>query len=183
MVYGFVRQADGEVTITSTPQRGTTVALDFPAMSSAVAIPEPAGVATLGGHERVLVVEDQDSVRTLVSGILEKRGFKVVQAGNAREARRVLAADPAIDLVLSDIVMPGESGLELGEWLSTAYPHIAVTFMSGYSDHPAMHDVPSDHLLVKPFTPAMLVTHVRTALDVRPPHPAGAAVAIPTTAA
>jgi two-component system cell cycle sensor histidine kinase/response regulator CckA len=165
MVYGFVQQAGGRVTISSTQGRGTMVSLEFPCATTAIASTEEATSAGQTGAERVLVVEDQDSVRMLISGVLQKRGFTVFQATNAREARRVLAAEPSVHLVITDVVMPGESGLELAEWLRAAYPEVRVTFMSGYSDHPAMSTVPSGNLLRKPFTPIGLLAHVRSVLD------------------
>ena len=124
MVYGFVQQAGGEVGVSSTVGRGTVVHMEFPCVGLSVASLEDEPTVEYRGTERVLVVEDQDSVRSLVSGVLEKRGFTVFQAPNARDARRVLAAEPGIDLVITDVVMPGESGLELADWLRTTYPRI-----------------------------------------------------------
>ena len=131
MVYGFVQQAGGEVGVSSTVGRGTVVHMEFSCVGLSVASLEDEPTVEYRGTERVLVVEDQDSVRLLVSGVLEKRGFTVFQAPNARDARRVLAAEPGIDLVITDVVMPGESGLELADWLRTTYPRIQVTLMSG----------------------------------------------------
>ena len=165
MVYGFVQQAGGTVGISSTVGRGTTIALEFPSSGAAASAVDNLSSTPHRGTGRVLVVEDQDAVRSLVSGVLEKSGFTVFQATNAREARRVLAAEPAVDLVITDVVMPGESGLELAEWLRHSYPKARVTFISGYSDHPAMATVPNESLLRKPFTPNALLAHVRAALS------------------
>jgi PAS domain S-box-containing protein len=167
MVYGFVQQAGGTISISSTVGRGTMVTLEFPCSDADVAPAVEPATTCETGTERVLVVEDQDSVRHLISGVLEKRGFAVLQASDARAARRVLAREPAIDLVITDLVMPGENGLELADWLRTTYPNVTVTFMSGYSDHPAMHTIPPDNLLQKPFTPTGLLAHVRSVLDQR----------------
>ena len=166
MVYGFVQQAGGTINIVSTLGRGTTVTLEFPSATAAIAADEAAG-GEQRGNERLLVIEDQDSVRSLITGVLEKRGFTVFQATDAREARRVLAAEPGIDLIITDVVMPGESGLELADWLRSAYPRVSITFMSGHSDHPGMSTLPGHDLLRKPFTPSGLVAHVRRALDQR----------------
>ena len=165
MVYGLVQQAGGGVTIASTPGRGTTVSMEFPCATTAIAADDEATTVGHTGTERILVVEDQDSVRTLISGVLQKRGFTVFQATNAREARRVLASEPSVHLVITDVVMPGESGLDLAEWLRAAYPDVRVTFMSGYSDHPAMSTVPAENLLRKPFTPSGLLAHIRSVID------------------
>jgi PAS domain S-box-containing protein len=172
MVYGFVQQAGGTVSISSTVGRGTTIALEFPSAGAAASAVDNLSSASHRGTGRVLVVEDQEAVRTLVSGVLEKSGFTVFQATNAREARRVLAAEPAVALVITDVVMPGESGLELAEWLREAYPNARVTFISGYSDHPAMATVPGENLLRKPFTPNALLAHVHAVLEQRVPEPA-----------
>ena len=180
MVYGFVQQAGGTVSIASTVGRGTTVTLEFQSTGAVSTEVDDSSSATPGGTERVLVVEDQDAVRALVSGVLEKRGFSVFQATNARDARRVLASEPAIDLVITDVVMPGESGLELADWLRDAYPKARVTFISGYSDHPAMATVPREKLLRKPFTPNGLLAHVRNALSNGSPAAATVEVSAPT---
>jgi PAS domain S-box-containing protein len=167
MVYGFVQQAAGTVSISSTVGRGTTIALEFPSGGTAASSVDNLSSTSHRGTGRVLVVEDQEAVRSLVSGVLERSGFTVLQATNAREARRVLAAEPAVDLVVSDVVMPGESGLELADWLRKAYPKARVTFISGYSDHPAMATVPRENLLRKPFTPSALLAHVHAVLEPR----------------
>ncbi len=183
MVYGFVQQAGGEVGVSSTVGRGTVVHMEFSCVGLSVASLEDEPTVEYRGTERVLVVEDQDSVRLLVSGVLEKRGFTVFQAPNARDARRVLAAEPGIDLVITDVVMPGESGLELADWLRTTYPRIQVTLMSGYTDHPATDTLPAENLLQKPFTPNGLLTHVRAVLNRPRPRATPALAPQPTTAA
>jgi two-component system, cell cycle sensor histidine kinase and response regulator CckA len=173
MVYGFVQNAGGTMTIHSTPGRGTVVSLEFPHAQSMFVAPSDGVPIEPAQSARLLVVEDQDSVRALIGGVLEKRGFTVLQATNAHHARRVLSTDRRIDLVLTDVVMPGETGLELAEWMRTAYPGTRVTFMSGYSDHAAMGTVPPDNLLRKPFTPQALLAHVRAVLRRDAPCAAG----------
>jgi two-component system, cell cycle sensor histidine kinase and response regulator CckA len=180
MVYGFVQQAGGTISIVSTVGRGTTVTLEFPCTTAAI-VPEETSSGQQRGNERLLVIEDQDSVRALIIGVLEKRGFTVFPATDAREARRVLATEPGIDLVITDVVMPGESGLDLADWLRGAYPRVSITFMSGHSDHPGMHMLPGQDLLRKPFTPSGLVAHVRRALDTR--ETPTRKISTPTTAA
>ena len=167
MVYGFVHQAGGSVEIQSAPGQGTTVALTLPvAMGQAsVTFGPPSVQAAASGSETVIVVEDEESLRKLVADVLRRSGYDVMTAADAREAREILGRGQSVDLVLSDVVMPGESGIELAAWARVASPDLRVSLMSGFADHPAMRELASESFLQKPFTSAALLAHVRSSLD------------------
>jgi two-component system cell cycle sensor histidine kinase/response regulator CckA len=173
MVYAFVRNSGGTIRVDSAVGEGTTLTMELPRLTvaaSATRDDDAAPHVSIQGTECVLVVEDQRAVRSMVGGVLRARGFSVFQAENANAARQVLAKTERVDLVLSDIVMPGESGIELAGWLRATHPHIGVMLMSGYSDHPALHAVPLPNnvpVLQKPFTPTTLLAHLRSTLDSR----------------
>ncbi|MFN4016110.1 MAG: PAS domain S-box protein [Reyranella sp.] len=175
MVYGFVKQSKGLIEIESIPApapgHGTTVRLLFPVadrrempakiVDGADEIP--------GGTERILVVEDEASVRVLVVSQLEKLGYRVTEAGNGSEALAMLRRDPdAIDLLLTDVVMPGPvSGDILADEATRLRPGLPVVLMSGYPEGTIAatgQSPPGQILLSKPFRKAELARVVRTAL-------------------
>jgi PAS domain S-box-containing protein len=185
-VYGIVQDAGGYLDVTSEVGRGTTIDVYLPAVpdatpdASAASVqpapierggtrPEPsvpAAAAAGAGGETILVVEDEGSVRKLVRKILEGRGYRVREAAQGEQALSEAAAGP-IDLLLTDIVMPGLSGPELAQRFLLMRPGTPVLFMSGYTDTSApgmalARDVP---FLSKPFTPAALASKVRAVLD------------------
>ena len=167
MVYGFVHQAGGTVDLQSAPGEGTTVMLTLPVSTGrpSSALNRPASQASAAGSETVVVVEDEESLRKLVADVLRRSGYDVMTAADAREAREILGDGRSVDLVLSDVVMPGESGIELAAWARLTSPQLRVSFMSGFADHPAMRELASESFLQKPFTPAALLAHVRSSLD------------------
>jgi CheY-like chemotaxis protein len=124
------------------------------------------------GRETVLLVEDDPTVRSVTSRILRELGYTVVEAGSAAEARSVAAAAAArIDILLTDVVMPGGSGRELADAMTQTHPGLPVVFMSGYTADVILrqgiaHDKVT--LLSKPFTADALADTLRKALD----HPA-----------
>jgi PAS domain S-box-containing protein len=169
MVHGVVRQSGGFIRIASEPGEGTTVAIHLPQVAEAV---PPAVLETRagrGGGERILVVEDEPVVRSLVRRTLEEAGYQVYQAPNGAAALDYVLAQPGqIDLVLSDIVMPRLNGLELLARLRDRLPRLPVLLMSGYStdevDRRGGVD-PGVAILSKPITPAALTSAVRLRLD------------------
>ncbi len=178
MVYGFVTQSNGFVEIASRPMpdpgHGTTVNLCLPAAPGAEDAPaDPPDEATRlpRGAERLLVVEDEASVRTLVVAQLESLGYAVTQARNGIEALALLRGDPtAFDLVLSDVVMPGDaSGDTVAEEARRLRPDLPVILMSGYPESLAPGSlIPRDRvLLAKPFRRAELAQAIRKALATR----------------
>jgi signal transduction histidine kinase/CheY-like chemotaxis protein/HAMP domain-containing protein len=170
MCYGIVRQAEGVILVESELGRGTRFSVLLP-REGADAGPEPAvPVATAApGQETVLLVEDDPTVRVVTGRMLRELGYTVLDAGSASEARTVAStADGRIDILLTDVVMPGGSGRELAEALSLVHPGIPVVFMSGYTaDVVLRQGVVQDKVafLSKPFTADALATALRRTLD------------------
>ena len=170
-VYGIVRQSGGDVRIISEPGQGTTFEVYLPRVD---AEPEAspgrdAARDARGGHETILVVEDQAEVRRLAADVLGRQGYRVLQAGGADDAVRVSAADPGtIHLLLVDVVMPGESGPAVAARLRASRPGLKVLFMSGYTDNALRNDAEADSagaFIQKPFAPSALAAKVREVLD------------------
>ncbi len=171
-IYGFVNQSGGHVTITSAPDEGTMVELYLPA------IPAPKVVAADkievgvevpdGGGRRILVVEDNDSVRRLTCRRLSEFGYQVTEAANAVEALEVLAQDPDFDLVFSDIVMPGGlSGVDLAREIAHHFPHVHILLTTGYAEemlHSPDEGWPMPALLRKPYSQAELAHRIADTL-------------------
>jgi NO-binding membrane sensor protein with MHYT domain/CheY-like chemotaxis protein len=168
MVYGFIRQSKGHIAVSSDVGRGTTVRLYFPRTEQAAPAAAPSRRRPLpGGSERILVVEDEESVRAVICEQLQSLGYQVRQAGNAEEALAALRAG-RFDLVLTDVVMPGRlNGKGLSEEVLRLWPDTRIVFMSGYPENVLTHDGPPDGsvmLLAKPHLKADLARIVRSAL-------------------
>jgi signal transduction histidine kinase/ActR/RegA family two-component response regulator len=170
--YGIVRQAGGTITATSTPGHGATFEILLPVTGE---VPEveadvvPQVVPE--GSEVILVVEDDPHVLDLVERVLRSHGFTVLMATGAEEAvALVMARNDALDLVLTDVVLPGRDGRSLAETLRGMRPGLVPLFMSGHSrdiiDHHGALE-PGIELLSKPFTPDQLLAKVRAVLDTR----------------
>jgi len=172
-VYGIVKQSGGYVWIYSEPGLGTTLKLYFPEVSAAAAFTNPEYKPTARmparGSETILLVEDEEAVRGLTSRILEKQGYRVIVAQHGREAMDIASKeDGRIDLVLTDIVMPGMNGRGLVERLTGIRPRIKSLYMSGYTDDDIIRRgfvEPSKSFLQKPFTSDALLQTVRKVLD------------------
>jgi GAF domain-containing protein/CheY-like chemotaxis protein len=172
-VYGIVKQSDGNIWVYSEPGRGTTFKIYLPRVEEA-ALPAPS-IATSGrpprGMETILLVEDEEAVRDLARDVLRTRGYTVVEASDASEALRICERHPgAIEMVLTDVVMPGMTGRDLADRLALLRPAIKVLYMSGYTDNAVIHHGVLDAgtvFLQKPFTPAVLAHKVREVLDAR----------------
>jgi PAS domain S-box-containing protein len=178
-VYGTVRQSGGWARITSAPGAGTTIEIDLPRTDAPARPPAPTPrLAPRGGAGTVLVVEDEVAVRRVVRRILAPHGHTVLEAADGRDALAVLAAyDGPIDLVLTDVVMPGLSGRALATQIAAERPGTAVLFMSGYTDDEIVRRdlaVPGAAVLEKPFTPDDLLAAVDAALGRSRQAPAGA---------
>ena len=170
MVYGFVRQSGGSVSVDSQPGRGATFRLLFPVTWQKAPGDRPAGAAEMpGGSETILVVEDEHAVRRFVVSVLRRCGYTVLEAGDPAAAMAVVAEmKDRIDLLVSDIVMPGMNGAELSQKLHDVRPEMRVLFMSGYassSDIPAEVQANGQELLTKPFEPEVLAAAARRILD------------------
>ncbi len=165
-VYGIVKQSGGYIFVRSEPGQGTTFDIYLPPVQGpAEDAPGAPAQATMGeGSETILVVEDDPTVRSLARRALERYGYRVLEAGNGRAALEVMQRhDDAIDLLLTDIVMPEMGGRRSAEQVLFSRPSIKVLFMSGYAgdDQP----VEPEAMVQKPFTPESLARKVREVLD------------------
>jgi len=167
-VYGIVEQCDGSITVDSEPGVGTEFKIYLPANAATFVSSRPSQemrpAAT--GSATVLVVEDDASVLQLIRRILSGSGFEVLSTGSVDEALALMAGDDPFDLLLTDLVMPGTSGVELADQAKSLRPDLPVVFMSGYSTdvltrHGAVDNV---ELLMKPFSSTDLIDHVHRAL-------------------
>ena len=169
-VYGIVKQSGGYVWVYSEPGRGTTFKLYFPRVDAPAEIPAPPReTATLTGTETILVAEDDDMLRPLAKGLLQKLGYTVLEAENAERALDLARARTGpIHLLVADVVMPGASGRELARRLAHTRPDTRVLYVSGYTDDAIVHHgmlEPGLNFLQKPFTPGALARKVREILD------------------
>ncbi|WP_162136290.1 ATP-binding protein [Zavarzinella formosa] len=175
MAYGIVEASKGHIEVSSKPGKGTTFRLYFPVCEDhSRSRFTPVKDESRGGEETILVVEDEDGVRSLTVQSLLAKGYRVLQAANGAEALRVAAAHRGlIDLMVSDVVMPGMSGSDLRSRMLAEYPNLRVIFMSGYTNDAIVRNgviqLECD-FLPKPFTLSMLSRKVREVLD-RPPAP------------
>jgi PAS domain S-box-containing protein len=172
-VYGIVKQSEGYILVDSEPGKGTRISLYFPRLpeeelaldSADDALPLP------HGSEIVLLVEDEDAVRSLVRGVLRSRGYTVLEAGNAAEAVRISNDfKGVIDILLTDVVMPEVSGRELADQLRQTRRDMRLLYMSGYTEDMIVHHgvrTSDAGFLQKPFTPELLLRKMRESLDRR----------------
>jgi two-component system, cell cycle sensor histidine kinase and response regulator CckA len=169
-VYGIVKQSRGWIDVASRPGSGTTVKIYLPRTDAPVVREKPAAVDVASARgETVLIVEDQDTVRQLAANVLKQQGYSTVEAASGSEALLLLQGQdaPAIDLLLTDVILPGINGRELADRVRNKMPAIKVLFMSGYAgDALGRRGVLEDGLafLPKPFTPAALLQKVRNVL-------------------
>ncbi len=174
MVYGFVKQSGGTVYVYSEPGHGTTVKIYLPRVDVSPSPEEaeegarPAAPGTDAG-ERVLVVEDDDAVRRLIARALRERGYAVLEAETADRAEQLAdGADGAVDLLVTDVVLPARNGPSLARQLRAAHPGMRVLYVSGYTQGTAVrHGMVEggSPLLSKPFRPEELARAVREVLD------------------
>jgi two-component system, cell cycle sensor histidine kinase and response regulator CckA len=170
-VYGIVEQSAGFIDVESSLGASTSMNIYLPRMEAATTPPAETRPARNlpGGTETILLVEDEQGVRSLARRALESRGYRVLEAGNGLEALEVQAAyDGEIHLLLTDVVMPQLGGRELADRLVAKNPQTSVLFMSGYTDDAIVrHGVREDGVpfLQKPFTPDALGRKVREVLS------------------
>jgi PAS domain S-box-containing protein len=172
MVYGFVKQSGGHIKIYSEESQGTTVKLYLPrACGDANPIEETTTrTAVQGGHETILVVEDDPMVRSYVFSQLESLGYVTLGAESGAEALAIIDKGTPIDLLFTDVVMPGMNGRVLAEELKRR-PRIKVLFTSGYTENAIVHHGrldPGVLLLPKPYRKADVARMIRIALDATP---------------
>jgi len=171
-VYGILKQANGHLTFTSQPGHGAAFRIFLLPVNSA--LPADTGAlktdAALHGRETVLIVEDDASVCELVRSVLDAHGFTVHTAVQPQEAEILFAVSDvqAVDLMISDVVMPGLSGMELASRLTRKSPRMKVLFMSGYIDDALVRagiEEKDGAFLQEPFAPLTLVRKVKEVLD------------------
>ncbi len=169
MVYGFVKQSGGHVKIYSEPDQGTTVRLYMPRATDPARQPEQARTHPVGGTETVLLVEDDDQVRQYAQHTLTALGYQVTTAVNGPEALAILTDRHDIDLLFTDIVMPGGmNGRQLADAAVTARPGLRVLFTSGYTANSMSHNDRLDtgvQFLSKPYKRADLAHALRETLN------------------
>jgi CheY-like chemotaxis protein len=173
MVYGFVKQSNGHITIQSEKGFGTTILICLPQAEAAatqptgIDLPEP----TRQSHEIILVVEDDPLVRTYVLAQISNLGYRTLSASNGPEALNVLRCPEPIDLLFTDIIMPGSiNGRELSIEALKLRPDLKVPFTSGYTENAIDHDGRLDQgvqLLRKPYWRSDLANMIRVALMTR----------------
>ena len=166
MAYGFVKQSGGEIVLRSEVGRGTTVSIYLPRSGAAPAAAEPENHAPLsGGLETILVVDDEDDVRSSTCGILSALGYDVLEAADAAAAVAIIESGRQIDLVFTDVIMPGPvSSLQLGEIVRERLPGTQILYTSGYAEGVLAHEGKLDasvHLLQKPYHPDALSARIR----------------------
>ena len=163
--YGIAEQANGHITVESEPSHGTTFRVYFP--QAVAAVTEKTTVTEMSpapGHETLLLAEDEAGIRAMTRVYLERLGYKVLEAANGSEALRISQEyrEP-IDLLITDIVMPGMRGDDLAREIKKERPGIAILFVSGYADLGKLKD--NTQIVEKPFTFPELGRHVRSSLD------------------
>jgi PAS domain S-box-containing protein len=168
-VYGIVKQSGGNIWVYSEPGTGTTFKVYLPLVHDAEDTAELAQVRSGRGTETILVVEDEDDVRALACEVLATYGYEVLQARTPAEALLIAEGHPGpVQLLLTDVVMPGMSGRMLAERLAPLRPEMKVLYMSGYTDDAIVHHGTLDAgtpFIQKPFLPDALAGSVRRVLD------------------
>jgi CheY-like chemotaxis protein len=173
-VFGIVKQASGAIHLWSEKGVGTSLDVYFPRVEEEVqveaSVEDPVAAE---GRETILIVEDEEAVRRLVRTALEQNGYRVLIAADGVEALKQISSHPGpLELVITDLAMPGMNGVELARKVRERLAGIAVLYISGYAeDMRQSGEIDESRFLQKPFTPQMLARKVREVLDQhgRPP--------------
>jgi signal transduction histidine kinase len=178
MAYGFVKQSGGEIALKSKLGEGTCVQIYLRRSQSAATAEAPSPTpALIGGVETILVVEDEEAVRTATVDLLSTLGYRVLSSADAEQAMRLIDGGAEIDLLFTDVIMPGRvSSVELSEKVRQRQPNAKILFTSGYAEGVLSHDgklLPGVHLLQKPYTAETLSARIRHLL--RQPNPVSVA--------
>lgn len=165
MVYGFLRQSGGHVQIYSESNQGTTVRLYLPCFSGEGEVTvEPALEIARGSGEMVMIVEDDPSVRMIVVEVLEELGYGVIEAIDARTAIPILESARQVDLLVTDVGLPGMNGRQLAEVARQSRPELKILFITGYAESAVVRDGFLDEgmeMLTKPFAVEILAAKLR----------------------
>jgi CheY-like chemotaxis protein len=166
MAYGFVKQSGGEIVLKSESGKGTSVRIYLPRTEAEPVRAEPVSTGPLlGGIETILVVEDEEDVRATTCGILSALGYRVLEAPDAAQAVEIVESGKHIDLVFTDVIMPGPvSSLRLGEVVRERLPQAQILYTSGYAEGVLAHEgklEASVNLLQKPYHPDALSARIR----------------------
>ena len=169
-IHGIVTRSGGSVQVYSEVGKGTSFKVYFPRAEAVDMVVETAAQVSRphAGGQTVLLVEDSEGLRELARRLLERQGYKVLAAGNAEEALQLFNHNASIDVLLTDVVMPGASGPELTRQLVERRPELRVIYMSGYTEEAIVHHgVPNSGVafLHKPFTSDTLGRKIREVLD------------------
>ena len=169
-VYGFIKQSGGHVKMYSEPGQGTTVKLYLPRHDGEEAAMPPSEVtgSERGRGEIILIVEDDDGVRQYASEILRDLNYQVIEAKDSASALKLLDADKPFDLLLTDVVLPGQNGRELADEVERRRPGTKVIFMTGYSRNAIVHQGRLDRgteLIPKPLIEGVVARKIRQMLD------------------
>lgn len=171
MVYGFVKQSGGHVKIESAPNRGTRVRVYLPrteAVAQAADTASESEAAEISGRDRtILLVEDDAGVRAVTAAMLKELQFTVIEADNGSHALDIVDREAAIDLLFTDIVMPGMNGFELGRLARERRPQLPVLYATGYTASYTAPEKGAD-VLTKPYREADLLTKLRVLLTPQP---------------
>lgn len=179
MIYGFARQSEGHASIESEPGAGTTFSICLPRYEGAVTVDEPvarsAPAEPTGAAETVLVVEDEPVVRGLIVEVLTELGYQAIEAGDGPEGLEKLRSRDRIDLLITDIGLPGLNGRQIADAGRELRPGLKVLYMTGYAENaalaPGFHQ-PGTAIITKPFAIEALAARVRSIIEA----PAGADV-------
>ncbi|HWH04938.1 MAG TPA: ATP-binding protein, partial [Gaiellaceae bacterium] len=168
-VYGIVAQSGGTVEAASTPGLGSTVTVRLPlAAATEAPVEQRRAPEVHEGAGTIVLAEDEDMIRRLVRDVLTRNGYRVVDAPSGEPALELLRAEERVDLLLTDVVMPGMSGPALASAATAERPGLRVLFMSGYTNQPEQLFGESGSAFIgKPFSPQALVAKVREVLDAR----------------
>jgi PAS domain S-box-containing protein len=176
-VYGIIKQSGGHVRASSELGKGASFEIYLPTIEASVAERGPSlyRLAAPGGNETVLLVEDEDGLRGLTSQVLQTHGYTVLEANNGVEALRITEkAEVAVDLLLTDVVMPRLGGRALAEAIASRYPKANVLYISGYTDDAVIRNgvfQAENEFLQKPFTMDAMLRKVREVLDKKKGNP------------